>query len=135
MNLYTFNHNNPLRYLDKDGCFAFAIPLIAIAFGVESATITTTVYAVAGAVLGAAVGYGTYQGVKYLDGYLDSPISSTSVEESQPQAASGKNSEKNQDPRFPGTPQDLEKDSDWVETTHSDARKAGHRKFKNSKTG
>ena len=67
MNLYVFNHNNPLRYIDKDGCFAFLIPMVMIAFGTEVVITTTTVYAIAGTITGAALGYGVYEGLKYLD--------------------------------------------------------------------
>jgi RHS repeat-associated protein len=67
MNLYVFNHNNPLRYIDQDGRFAFAIPLIMVAFGTEVVITTTTISAIAGAFVGAALAYGAYEGLKYLD--------------------------------------------------------------------
>jgi hypothetical protein len=40
LNLYLYNRNNPLRYYDPDGQFAFVIPLFVTAFGTGGATVT-----------------------------------------------------------------------------------------------
>ena len=72
MNLYSFNFNNPLRYIDKDGRFIFAaIPIFMVTFGIEIA-VTTTTFNVIAATLGTlALSYGVYESVKYLDQRLD----------------------------------------------------------------
>ena len=39
LNLYAYVHNNPLRYVDPNGKFAFAIPLHFGAFGIGGFTV------------------------------------------------------------------------------------------------
>ena len=73
MNLYVFNHNNPLRYVDKDGYFAFLVPFFMAAFGTSEVVITTIA-------LEAIFTYGTYAlatgsvflGFKYLEKRFES---------------------------------------------------------------
>jgi uncharacterized protein RhaS with RHS repeats len=68
INLYQFNFNNPFRYIDKDGRLAFLlVPLVsvAISFGIESAVVTTSVYA-AGTIGALALGWEVGKGIKYL---------------------------------------------------------------------
>jgi uncharacterized protein RhaS with RHS repeats len=110
MNLYVFNHNNPLRYIDKDGRFAFAIPLIMLAFGTEVVITTTTISAIAGAFVGAALAYGTYEGLKYLDQQIsesshDYALANQAVEEKEKKGRRrGKDNEmKGGPPRNPKT--------------------------------
>ena len=89
MNLYVFNFNNPLRYVDKDGRIAFLFPpILMFAFGVEFVISTTTVYAVASTLGTLALSVGVYQGIKYLDqryeeSYKDLILSDQAVEEEE----------------------------------------------------
>lgn len=61
LNLYTFVRNNPLRYQDPDGQFAFAIPLFCIAFGEGIAISTTTLSIIGGALAGCAIGWAVHE--------------------------------------------------------------------------
>lgn len=78
MNLYSYVKNNPFRYIDPDGRFAFAIPLITLAFGFEGVVSLITLETVGYAVLGAALGWGAYEINRSLDqeqeSYYQSPV-------------------------------------------------------------
>ncbi len=60
-NLYQYLHNNPYRYFDPNGQFAFAIPLVTFFFGAAevSAVIITVAQICEAAVCATAVFYGT----------------------------------------------------------------------------
>jgi len=59
-NLYLYLHNNPYRYFDPDGRFAFALPLITFIFGAAelSATVITIVQICEAAIFASAIFYG-----------------------------------------------------------------------------
>ncbi len=131
-NLYLYVLNNPMKYSDHDGHFAFlfAIPMIFEvftiswgAYGVVASYITAE--AVIGTVIGAAAGVALYQGAQNLD----------QVANGQSSTASNDKKKKNRDPKYPGSESDLEKNPEWSETSHPDQRNAGYREFTNGKTG
>lgn len=64
-NLYQYVFNNPFRYQDPDGQFAFVIPLFTIAF--DFVLTWTAAEAVVGAVAGATLGWGAYEINKAVD--------------------------------------------------------------------
>jgi len=58
LNLYSYVHNNPFKYRDADGCFAFVIPLITAAFSAAEITFAfTTLEVVVAAALTAGTTY------------------------------------------------------------------------------
>lgn len=62
LNLYKYIRNNPHRYFDRDGRFAFLIPFITIAFGSTTAVLSApTLSAIAGIVVGSLAGVAVYQ--------------------------------------------------------------------------
>lgn len=70
LNLYSYVHNNPFYYEDKDGRFAFvlALPVIYMAFGTTGIAISApTVGAIAGTIVGAVLGWGVYEACKQGD--------------------------------------------------------------------
>ncbi|PJD95543.1 MAG: hypothetical protein CK425_08490 [Parachlamydia sp.] len=69
MNLYSYVKNNPIRYVDPDGRFAFAIPLIYIGFDLAVTFITTET--LIATFVGAALGWGVYHLDKTLDNEPD----------------------------------------------------------------
>ena len=60
-NLYLYLHNNPYRYFDPDGRFAFALPLFTLIFGAAevSAAIFTIAQVCEAAIFATAIVYGT----------------------------------------------------------------------------
>lgn len=72
LNLYTYVHNNPFRYNDLDGQFAFVIPIVIGAFGAGGITISaTTAGTIVGAAIGTAVGFCSYKVVRWADSKLN----------------------------------------------------------------
>lgn len=65
MSLYQYVFNNPFRYQDPDGRFAFVIPLFTIAF--DFVLTWTAAEAVVGTVIGASLGWGAYEINKIVD--------------------------------------------------------------------
>lgn len=130
-NHYAYVKNNPLYYVDPDGRFVIAIPLLAWGGAAGITTVTISLKAIAGAVIGAVLGVVVYQVAPKLENAVnkDKETSSKNEEES-----SDKNA-RYRDPNFPGNDADLEKHPDWKETTHPSQKEAGHREFINGKTG
>src|SRR5262249_25107037 len=66
--LYAYVHNNPFRYRDPDGRFAFVLPFLVGAFGTGGLVLTgPTIGALAGIAVGTAIGWGVYEACKWAD--------------------------------------------------------------------
>ncbi|MDP1834319.1 MAG: RHS repeat-associated core domain-containing protein [Chlamydiales bacterium] len=111
-NLYAYLMNRPFRYTDPDGRFVIALPLFVWGGAVGVAWVLPSITTIA---CTAAVLWGFQEGCKA----IDSSVSKTEWREE----------------KFPGAPQDLEKDSRWEEISHPQARGRGRRRFKNRDTG
>ncbi|WP_068468618.1 RHS repeat-associated core domain-containing protein [Candidatus Protochlamydia phocaeensis] len=96
LNLYQYVHNNPFRYQDPDGQFAFLIPL-AWEFGVAATFIAPSLAYVAGATLAFGAGWAVYE----LNKWYDNKYNQNELEEEK---ESNKNKEKF---KFPKNPDDL----------------------------
>lgn len=123
LNLYTFVHNNPFRYHDPDGQFAFVLPLLVGTFGGGAIVISTpTLYMIGGALLGGVLGWSA----------------SVIIDHCNDHRLLNENTHDNggdKDLPFPGTIAELEEDTDWEETTHPKQKERGHREFKHVITG
>ena len=122
---YLYCLGDPENFIDPDGQFAFAAPLISIAWGM-GATITAPVWApyAAAAAAGATIGYWGYKGYKHWqDSHDDSSFDFNVMERSKKGGI---------DPSLPKNP---EKDKNWKDVSHPDAKNNGHHKYKNKKTG
>ena len=111
-------------FIDPEGQFAFAVPLLSIAWG-AGATITAPIwapYALAGAA-GATIGYWGYKGYKH---WKDPHHFSS---DSYVMARSKKGGIDSNLPKNP------EKDKNWKDISHPKAKENGHSTYKNKKTG
>ncbi|WP_068468622.1 RHS repeat domain-containing protein [Candidatus Protochlamydia phocaeensis] len=96
LNLYHYVHNNPFRYQDPDGQYAFLIPL-TWQFGVAVTFIAPTLYYVGGGALAFGLGWLVYE----LNREDDNKYNQNELEEEK---ESDKNKEKF---KFPKNPDDL----------------------------
>ena len=67
LNLYQYVWNNPLRYYDPDGRFAFAIPILIWGAELLIPTISTVVVPIVYGAISGAIAYGGYKGVQALN--------------------------------------------------------------------
>lgn len=122
-NTYLFCLGDPVNFIDPDGQWAFAAPLISIAWG-AGATITAPIwapYALATAA-GAAIGYWGYKGYKSWKDTHDE--SSFNIMERSKKGGID-----------PGLPKNPKKDKNWEDISHPEAKSNGHHKYRNKKTG
>lgn len=137
-NLYQYLFNNPNMYQDKNGEFAFAIPLLFWGAELAMPTIAACITAITCTAAAGVVAYGGYKLVETFnnsgyfanDGYNTGEWIPSSNTWSHSTWKSG-----SVDPSLPANPDDLLKRPGWKETTHPNAGKQGHRKFENDKTG
>ena len=118
---YLYCLGDPGYFIDPDGRFAFAAPLISVAWG-AGATITAPVWAPTAAALaaGATIGYWGYKGYKhYQDTHKDSSFDLNVMERSKKGGV---------DPSLPKNPA---KDKNWEDVSHPSAKKKGHNTYKN----
>ncbi|MBM3910631.1 MAG: RHS repeat-associated core domain-containing protein [Thaumarchaeota archaeon] len=122
---YLYCLGEPENFIDPDGQFAFAAPLISIAWG-AGATITAPIWApyAAAAAAGATIGYWGYKGYKHWQDSRDDSSFDLSVMERSKKGGI--------DPSLPKNP---EKDKNWKDVSHPDAKKKGHNTYKNKETG
>ena len=66
-NLYQYVYNNPLRYVDKDGQFAFIIPLLTWGLELFLPSFSTIVMPIVYGAIGGAIAYGGYKAVEALN--------------------------------------------------------------------
>ena len=111
-NLYTYLLNSPFAYIDPDGRFAFAIPLL---YWGGSAGLTFALPTLSQILFGALTVGIIHQTCQMVDN-----SSLWYVMDKLP---------------FPGFPDDMAAGSEWTEITHPEARKKGHRRFQNNETG
>lgn len=118
---YLYCLGDPINFIDPDGKWGFAIPLVNIACGAGIA-ITSPIWgpcAVAVAA-GATIGYWGYKGYKqYKETYGDASV----VERSKKGGV---------DPSLPKNPK---KDKNWDDVSHPEAKSNGRHKYRNKKTG
>lgn len=137
-NLYQYVFNNPYRFQDFNGEFAFAIPLLV--WGAELAVPALSVY-VTTAIYGAAAGAIVYGGYKLVESInsIEYPVSGDYYSGNlTPRLTdwsyrSWKNRSVN--PSLPANPDEFLNQPDLEETTHPNAGKKGHRTFENKYTG
>ena len=122
---YLYCLGDPENFIDPDGQFAFAAPLISIAWG-AGATITAPIWApyAAAAAAGATIGYWGYKGYQHWkDTHDDSSFDLSVMERSKKGGV---------DQSLPKNP---EKDKNWKDVSHPSAKKKGHSTYKNKETG
>jgi RHS repeat-associated protein len=133
-NLYQYVFNNPLRYQDPNGQFAFAIPLVFWGAELALPAISTVISWIA---CGAVVGAVSYSSYKVIEAFNEAAGASSfsgdtvhefiSLEQMQTRGTV--------DPNLPANPDDLLKRPGWKETTHPEAGENGRRTFENGETG
>ncbi|MBM3201238.1 MAG: hypothetical protein FJZ56_02385 [Chlamydiae bacterium] len=122
---YLYCLGDPENFIDPDGQFAIAAPLISISWG-AGATITAPIWApyAAAAAAGATIGYWGYKGYKHWQDSRDnSSFDLIAMERSKKGGI---------DPSLPKNP---EKDKNWIDVSHPKAKDKGHHKYKNNETG
>ncbi len=120
---YLYCLGDPIHFIDPDGRFAIAAPFISIAWG-AGAVVTSPIWApyAAAAAAGATIGYWGYKGYKHYKETHDN--ASFNVMERSKKGGI--------DPSLPKNP---EKDKNWEDISHPEAKTNGHHKYKNKKTG
>jgi RHS repeat-associated protein len=122
---YLYCLGDPENFIDPDGQFAIAAPLINLAWG-AGATITAPIwapYAVAAAA-GAGIGYWGYKGYEYWKNNHDqSSIDLGLIERSKKGGI---------DHNLPKNPK---KDKKWKNVSHPKANESGHITYQNKETG
>ena len=117
--LYEFCLSNPLKYVDLDGQWAFTLGGVAWGAGAVFTSPFWGPYAIA-AGTGAAAGYLGYKMYKNWKGDSESNFT---MERSKKGGV---------DPSLPKNP---EKDKNWEDISHPEAKSNGHHKYRNKKTG
>lgn len=120
---YLYCLGDPENFIDPDGKWALAAPLISIAWG-AGVTITAPIWApyAAAAAAGATIGYWGYKGYKHYT-HRDSSFDLNLME---------RNKKGGVDPSLPKNPAN---DKNWEDISHPEAKKNGHSTYKNKKTG
>jgi uncharacterized protein RhaS with RHS repeats len=106
-NPYVYLLNCPFRYVDPDGRFVIAIPLVVFAELSMASIMTCFTTYVVPAILATAIAWNLNE-------------------------LSSKLNKRHDDPPLPLDP---ENDPDWEEISHPNAKANGHRRYKNKKTG
>ncbi len=122
---YLYCLGDPANFIDPDGQFAIAAPLISLAWG-AGAAVSAPIWAPSAAALaaGVTIGYWGYKGYKhYKETHDDSSFDLNTMERSK---------KGDVDPTLPKNPT---KDKNWEDVSHPEAKKNGHHKYKNKETG
>ena len=112
MNLYVFNRNNPLKYVDKDGrCpIPFAIAL-GVYFGVDTVIVTTTAYTL----FAAGASWCFYKGFQYFEHRInDANIVNSLIEDKLDEGKEKKGRKKGKDNEMKGGPPRDPKTTDYL---------------------
>lgn len=129
INTYAYLHNNPFKYRDADGRCAQALVFVpfVVSWGVKFTAAT---------VLQLVIDFGACATAIYfqMNNSAEMTEGSPSTIEAPPQKKP-RDKKKYYEENFPGTDEDIANNPDWIETTHPNARKHGHREFENTKTG
>jgi RHS repeat-associated protein len=138
INLYQYVLNNPFRYADPDGQFAFLVPLMIPLIEIALPTLAITVPTMtqlgvaAGIALIGAVGYEIVQTANAHDHDRYSIEQRRTIESGSQSLVQKK---RQVDTRLPSDPDELLNDPNWEEISHPDAKEKGHRTFENKETG
>jgi len=122
INPYAYLHNNPFKYRDADGRFAFVVVPFVVSWGVELTVAAT---------LQLALDIAACSTVLYFK--LNSESHEATVPSPVTEEAPNKRGAKDV---FPGNVSDVEKNPDWEDVTHPQQKATGkHLQYKNKKNG